>query len=193
MEGGGGREHGKLSPEQELKEGTCVTRSKCGRAVGGVAIKSLARRSPPPERLDCPRRVPGASRTRGGGEGWGRLAKPSVAAGATRKGQNDEGESGFAVLKPPEVCTQGWRRNAWGQTRKLAGPRRPPRAGPVRSACREDCHGQSQASPAAALSNTQHTGTLYRPTRSGQGCVSPTGAVTTALPPPRDGKYLPSR
>lgn len=137
-----------------------MTRSKCGRAVGGVAMKSLARRSPPPERLDCPRRVPGASRTRGGGEGWGRLAKPSVAAGATRKGQNDKGESGFAVLKPPEVCTRGWRRNAWGQTRKLAGPRRPSRAGPVRSACREDCHGQSQASPAAVLSNTQHTGTL---------------------------------
>lgn len=132
MEGGGGREHGKLSPEQELKEGTCVTRSKCGRAVGGVAIKSLARRSPPPERLDCPRRVPGASRTRGGGEGWGRLAKPSVAAGATRKGQNDKGESGFAVLKPPEVCTHGWRRMRGANSEAGGTPRAPPsRAGEV--------------------------------------------------------------
>lgn len=106
-----------------------MTRSKCGRAVGGVAIKSLARRSPPPEGLDCPRRVPGASRTRGGGEGWGRLAKPSVAAGATRKGQNDEGESGFAVLKPPEVGTQGWRRNVWGKLGSWRDPAGPPEPG----------------------------------------------------------------
>lgn len=86
MEGGAGREHGKLSPEQELKEGTCVTRSKCGRAVGGVAIKSFARRSPPPEELDCPWRVPGASRTRGGGEGWGPASEAFRGCGCDEEG-----------------------------------------------------------------------------------------------------------
>ncbi|XP_024903047.1 uncharacterized protein LOC112480270 [Pteropus alecto] len=49
----GGCQHGKLSSE-ETKQGTRVTRSKCGHAVGGVAIKSLARGSPPPEGPDCP-------------------------------------------------------------------------------------------------------------------------------------------
>lgn len=71
-----------------------MTRSECGRAVGGAAIKSRARGSARPEGPDCPRRVPGASRIWGEGEGCGPASKPSVTAGVTRKDQNDKEEAG---------------------------------------------------------------------------------------------------